>query len=103
MLPCMPVYSVAQSCPTLCEHMDCRMAGSSLHGISQARILEWVAMIPPGDLPNPGIEPAPCALTDGFFTTEPPRKPQDSVNYWRGQRNLAGYSSWGLKEFDTTE
>ena len=38
------VYSeVAQSCPTLCNPMDCSPPGSSLHGIFQARILEWVA------------------------------------------------------------
>ena len=35
---------VAQSCPTLCNRMDCRPPGSSVHGISQPRILEWVAM-----------------------------------------------------------
>ena len=35
---------VAQSCPTLCNPMDCRTLGSSIHGISQARILEWVAI-----------------------------------------------------------
>ena len=32
-----------QSCPTLCDPMDCRPPGSSVHGILQARILEWVA------------------------------------------------------------
>ena len=35
---------VAQSCPTLCDPMDCSPPGSSVHGISQARILEWVAI-----------------------------------------------------------
>ena len=35
--------SVAQSCPTLCDLMDCSPPGSSVHGILQARILEWVA------------------------------------------------------------
>ena len=35
---------VAQSCPTLCNPMDCRLPGSSVHGISQARVLEWVAI-----------------------------------------------------------
>ena len=34
----------AQPCPTLCDPMDCRPPGSSVHGISQARILEWVAI-----------------------------------------------------------
>ena len=35
---------VAQSCPTLCDPMDCSPPGSSLHGILQARVLEWVAI-----------------------------------------------------------
>ena len=34
----------AQSCLTLCDSMDCSLPGSSVHGILQARILEWVAM-----------------------------------------------------------
>ena len=38
------VCSVAQSCLTLCSPMDCSPPGSSVHGILQARILEWVAM-----------------------------------------------------------
>ena len=36
--------SVTQSCPTLCDPMDCSPPGSSVHGILQGRILEWVAM-----------------------------------------------------------
>ena len=39
-VPC----SVTQSCPTLCNHMDYSLPGSSVHGISQARILEWMAI-----------------------------------------------------------
>ena len=35
---------VAQSCPTLCDPMDYSPPGSSVHGISQAEILEWVAI-----------------------------------------------------------
>ena len=35
---------VPQSCPTLCDPMDCSLLGSSVHGIFQARILEWVAI-----------------------------------------------------------
>ena len=35
---------VAQSCPTLSEPMDCSLPGSSVHGISQARVLEWGAI-----------------------------------------------------------
>ena len=35
---------VAQSCPTLCDPMDCSLPGSSVHGIFLARVLEWVAI-----------------------------------------------------------
>ena len=51
------VCSVARSCPILCDPIDCSPPDSSVHGILQARILEWVAIPPPGDLPNPDIEP----------------------------------------------
>ena len=39
-----PESEVAQSCPTLCDPMDCSPPGSSVHGIHQARILEWIAI-----------------------------------------------------------
>ena len=35
---------VTQSCPTLCDSMDCSLPGSSVHGIFQARVLEWAAI-----------------------------------------------------------
>ena len=35
---------VPQSCPTLSDPMDCSLPGSSIHGIFQARVLEWVAV-----------------------------------------------------------
>ena len=38
------VSEVAQSCPTLCDPVDCSPLGSSVHGILQARILEWIAI-----------------------------------------------------------
>ena len=38
----MAVELVAQSCPTLCDPMDCSLPGSSIHGILQKRMLEWV-------------------------------------------------------------
>jgi len=55
--------------------MDCSPPGSSVHGLLQARILEWVAIPTPGNLPDPGIEPVSPALAGGFFTTDPLRKP----------------------------
>ena len=45
---------VTQSCLTLCDNMDCSPPGSSVHGILQARILEWVVFPSPGNLPDPG-------------------------------------------------
>ena len=39
-----------------CNPRDCHAPGSSVHGISQATILEWVAIFSPGDLPNSGIK-----------------------------------------------
>ena len=47
LLQCMKVKSeseVAQSCPTFSNPMDCSIPGSSIHGISQARVLEWGAI-----------------------------------------------------------
>ena len=47
LLQCMKVKSkseVTQSCPTLSDPMDCSLPGSSVHGIFQARVLEWVAI-----------------------------------------------------------
>ena len=59
-----------QSCLTLCDPMDC-----TVHGILQARILEWVAFPSPGDLPNPGIEPWSPSLQVDCLSAEPPGKP----------------------------
>ena len=50
-------HLVAQPCPTLYALMDCSRPGSSVHGISQARILEWVAISFFRDLSNPEIKP----------------------------------------------
>ena len=61
-----------QSCLTLCDSVDYNPAGSSVHGILQARIMEWVAMLYSRDLPDPGIKPTSLMspeLAGGFFTT----------------------------------
>ena len=55
---CMQAYSVIQSCPTLCNPMDCSPPGSSVHGIFQARTLEWVAISSSRGFPEPEMEPA---------------------------------------------
>ena len=51
-----------QSCSALCDPMDCSLPGSSVHGILQVRILDWVAIPFPGNLPDPGIEPGSPTL-----------------------------------------
>ena len=51
-----------QSCLTLCNPLDCNLQGSSVHGILQARILEWLPWPSPVDLPDPGIKPKSLAL-----------------------------------------
>ena len=53
---------IAQSVPTLCDPMDRSRPGFSVHGILQARILEWVAIPSPGDLLDAGIELGSPAL-----------------------------------------
>ena len=53
---------------------DNSLPGSSVHGFSQARILE-LPFLSPGALPHPGMEPVSPALAGGFFTIEPPGKP----------------------------
>ena len=56
---------VAQLCLTLCDPMDCTLPGSSIHGILQARKLEWVAI----SFPTSPVSPA---LAGRFFATAPP-------------------------------
>ena len=48
---------IVQSCPTLCGPMDCSLPGSSVHGIFQAIVLEWIAISFSRDLPDQGSNP----------------------------------------------
>jgi len=65
--------------------MDCNPPGSSLHGILQARILEWQARIPgkstplssPAELPDPGIESGSLAGQVDSLPPEPPGNSKD--------------------------
>ena len=50
-----------------CDPIDCSLPGSSVHGIFQARILEWVAIARLADLPDPGIEPGSPALQEILY------------------------------------
>ena len=69
------VCSVTQSCLTLCNPVGCSPPGSSVQGISQTRIPEWVAVSSSRGSSDPGVEPASLvfpALAGRFFTPEPP-------------------------------
>ena len=72
---CESESKVTQSCPTLCDPMDCNLPGSSIHGIFQARALEWLPLPSPGYLPNPGTEPRSPTLWADTLPSEPPGKP----------------------------
>ena len=71
---------VTQSCQTLCNPVDCSPSGSSVHGVLQARILEWVAMpssrgsTQPRDQIHVSWSPA---LQVDSLPLAPPGKPQD--------------------------
>ena len=76
---CMHAKSL-QSYSTLCNPMNYSPPGSSVHGISQARILAWFPFPSSGDLPNPGIEPTSVvspAMAGRFFTSSATWKAQD--------------------------
>ena len=60
---CVCACLVAQSCLTLCNPMDCSPSGSSVHGISQARILDWGVR----GSSHSGIEPRPPSLSVSHF------------------------------------
>ena len=69
MYVCYVLCLVAQLCLTLCNPMDCSLPDPSVHGILQARILEWVAMPSSRDLPDPEIKPrSPALQTDSLLT-----------------------------------
>ena len=73
-----------QSCPTLCNPMDRSPPGFSVHGILQARVLAWVAIPSPGDLPKPRDQTCTSygsCIAGGFFTTEPRGTPMPLILY----------------------
>ena len=75
-IPCLVCAKSLQSCLTLFDPVDCSLQDSCPWDF-QARILEWVAMPPSGNLPDPGIEPVSLkspTLVGGFFTTSATQK-----------------------------
>ena len=89
LLQCMKVKSeseVAQSCPTLQDPMDCSLTGSSVHGIFQARVLEWGAIAFSGSTYYPTLKLSLSFKLHYFSVTFIP---------------AAQFITWSVREFPT--
>ena len=71
---------VAESCPTLCNPMDYSPPGSSVHGILQTRILEWVAISSSRGSSQPRDRTQVFCITGRFFTIWATKKPLEAGN-----------------------
>ena len=71
------LYLVTQSCPSICDPVDCSQPGSSIHGNSPGK-KTGVPCPPPVDLPNPGIKPKSSSLQVDSLPSEPPGKPKNT-------------------------
>ena len=69
------VCSDAELCPTLCDPMDHRWPGFSVHGVFQARILEWIAISSSRGSSPPRDRTCDSCIDNSFFTTESPGRP----------------------------
>ena len=83
-------------CKTLCDPVGCRPPGSSIHGLLQARTLEWWPSPSPGDLPDPGtnlvapaLAPALQAGPSLLSHPESANSPDHTAVYWREDRGYA--------------
>ena len=82
----------AQSCPALCDPMDCSLSDSSVHGILQARILEWVVMPTFNGSSQPRDRTQVSRIAGGFFTIWATREAQ----YWDTDAGLQA-RGWPLR------
>ena len=73
---------VAQLCLTLCDQMNCSPAGSSVHGILQTRILEWVAILAYRGSSHPRDQTQVSCIADGFFTSWATREAVGTLYKW---------------------
>ena len=83
------MFKLLQSCPALCDPVDCALPSSSVHGILQAKIPEWVAMpFSRWSSPSKGWTWVSCifCITGRFFTAESPGKSQ-LISYFTVNRN----------------
>ena len=79
-----------KSCPTLRNPMDCSLSGSSVHGIFQPKVLEWIAISFSRGSSRPRIEPGSPALQADALLSEPPGKPGDGEGLGMLNRPVVG-------------
>ena len=89
-----------QSCLTLCDPMDCSPPGSSIHGILQARILEWVAMPFSRGSSWPRDQTQVFCITGGFFTIWVIREALDTIETGWRKREMASDSTPSYQQQD---
>ena len=101
------VCAYAQSCLTLCSPMDYSPPGSSVHGISQGRILEWVAISYSKESSQPRNRTNPCLLhllhwQGGSWPLSHKGSPLENISWhsedtqWALGKDLHGKENWGL-------
>ena len=73
---------ITQSCPTLCNPMDCSLPGSSVHGILQARILVWVAIPFSRGSSQPSDRTQVSLIEGRFFTIWATKEAQEYRSGW---------------------
>ena len=91
-----------QSCPTLCDHMNCSPPGSYVHGVLQVRKREWVAVPSSRGSSQSRIEPVPImspALAGRFFTTNATWEAHNIIDIIKMliknlELNAEGHHSW---------
>ena len=93
----MCVFSVAQLCLTLCNPMDCSPPGSSVHGILQARILEWVAIFFSRGSSQPRDQTFIFCFTGRCFTTELWGKHIKSCHLFQREERRITIGIWDCK------
>ena len=72
---------VAQSCPTLCDPIDCSLPGSSVHGIFQAIVLEWIAISFSRGSSQPRVQTWVSCIVDRGFTVWATRESQVTLKF----------------------
>ena len=94
--------SIIQPCPPLCGPLDCSPPGSSVHGVLQARILEWGAISFSRDLPDPGIECSTPTLAGRFFTlSHLGRSPKSKL--WLSKATHSFWHFWQITRTNQTK